>query len=203
LKDLVVLAADRSIEAAIRGLLGRPKAIGIRPIDFETFSHPRRDPGCYHQAHEFLGSLLGQYEHALVIFDRVWAGSPIFPVADLEDHVRALLDSKGWRERSDVVVIDPELEVWVWSDSPKVDEVLQWTGRRPPLRKWVHDRGLWPSGHAKPSDPKQAVELALREVGMALSSSIYLKLAKSVSVYRCTDPAFGRLRNRLQAWFQG
>jgi hypothetical protein len=69
LKDLVVLAADRSIEAAVRGLLARPKAIGTKPIDFETLAHPRRDPGCYQGAHEFLIPLAGQFRYALVVFD--------------------------------------------------------------------------------------------------------------------------------------
>lgn len=201
MRDLVVLAADRSIEMGVRGLLGRPKAIGMRPIDFETFAHPRRDPGCYHEAHDFLGPLRGHYGFALVVFDKVGAGLPESEVDALEDRVRGLLGSRGWQDRSDVVVIDPELEAWVWSDSPKVDEALGWAGRHPPLRPWLRSQGLWSPGHAKPSDPKRAVELALRLSGIVRSSSIYLKLARTVSVERCLDPAFGRLRRCLQEWF--
>jgi hypothetical protein len=82
-----------------------------------------------------------------------------------------------------------------------VDEALGWISRRPALRQWLRGLGLWSPGQAKPSDPKRAVDRALREAGMPPSSSIYLRLAKTVSVDRCLDPAFNRLRSRLQAWF--
>ena len=195
-----MLAADRSIEEALRGLLSRPKAIGIRPIEFETHAHPRRDPGCYQQAHAFLAPLRRQYRHAIVVFDRHGCGTSE-PVAAIEGHVRVSLQGSGWGPNSDVIVIDPELEVWVWSDSPKVDEALQWSGRKPRLRPWLEGRGVWSPGHPKPPDPKAAVRLALREVKIPPSASIYGKLARSVSVERCADPAFGRLRERLRTWF--
>jgi hypothetical protein len=200
LKDLVVLAADRSIEVTIRGLLDRPKAIGIHPVEFDIYTHPRRDPGCYRQAHELLGPLLDQYKHALVVFDRVGSGSSDMAI-DMEGRARALLAGSGWRDRAAVVVIDPELEVWVWSDSPKVDEALHWAGRKPALRQWIRERGLWPPGQPKPGNPKRAVEAALWEVHIPASSSIFLALARTVSVERCVDPAFGRLRDRLGSWF--
>ena len=200
MKDLVVLAADRSIEIAIQGLLSRPKALKISPTDFETFTHHHRDPGCYHEAHDFLRPLLGEYRHALVLLDRSGSGSEE-STSTIEMHVRRLLNGSGWDKRADAVVIDPELEVWVWGDSPKVDEFLHWTGRKPSLRKWIQDRGLWPAGQLKPTDPKRAVEMALREVNIPRSSSIYLNLARSVSVDRCTDLSFGRLRDLLRSWF--
>jgi hypothetical protein len=199
-KDLVVLAADVSIEATLRGLLGRPKAIGIRPLQFDSHAHPRRDPGCYREAHEFLAPLRDQYRHALVVFDRNGSGSTEPPEV-IEEQVRGLFDASGWNGRADVVVIDPELEVWVWSDSPKVDEALFWAGREPALRAWVRSRGLWPDGRPKPVDPKRAVQLALEEVRIPLSSSVFSRLAATVSFERCVDPAFGRLRERLRAWF--
>jgi hypothetical protein len=200
LKDLIVLAADASIEATLRGLLTRPVAIGIRALQFDSNRHPGRDPGCYREAHLFLAPLRGQYRHALVVFDREGSGATDSAEA-IEARVRELLDTTGWKGQADVVVIDPELEVWVWSDSPKVDEALFWDGRRPDLRAWVRSRGLWPDGHAKPVDPKRTVQLALAEVRIPLSSSIFAKLATSVSVERCLDPAFGRLRQRLRTWF--
>lgn len=200
MKDLVVLAADVSIEAALQGILGRPKAIGMRRVTYDTRAHPRRDPGCRLQAHEFLSPLRSLYRHALVVFDREGSGSTE-PTLGMEDRLRGLLYANGWESRSDVLVIDPELEVWVWSDSPRVDEALHWARGRPPLRAWLRSRGYWPMGQAKPTAPKAAVLAALREVGIPPSSSIYLRLATSVSVERCSDPAFGRLRSRLRAWF--
>lgn len=198
MKDLLCLAADKNIEAALRGLLGRPAAIGLRAVSFEVQVHPRRDPGCFHEAHEFLRPFRESYRHALVVFDRDWEGVPAQAATALEDAVRARLGGDGW---ADVVVIDPELEVWVWSDSPHVDDCLGWRERNPNLRSWLAQRDLWPAGSAKPRDPKLAVEQALAAVKLPRSSAVYGNLAGRVSVERCTDASFTRLRARLHAWF--
>ncbi len=43
--DLVVLAADKNIELAMRGLLPRAGDLRVRAIRFDTYPHPQRDPG--------------------------------------------------------------------------------------------------------------------------------------------------------------
>lgn len=198
MKDLVCLAADKNIEAAVSGLLTRPEALGIRDVTHDVVVHPRRDPGCYHEAHVFLRSFRGGYGHALVVFDRAWEGAPSQDAALLESSMRERLAADGW---ADVVVIEPELEVWVWSDSPHVDECLGWRGRNPDLRSWLRERALWPAGSIKPPDPKAAVEEALAAVRVPRSSSVYRNLARRVSVQRCSDPSFDRFRARLRDWF--
>ena len=40
-KDLVVLVADKNIEAVVSGLLARPEALGIRPVNYDC--NPQRD----------------------------------------------------------------------------------------------------------------------------------------------------------------
>ena len=72
--ELVLLVADKNIEYGMRGLLGRPQAIGIRPIDSKIYVHPHRDPGCARRAHEFLRQFADDYDHALVVFDRQGCG---------------------------------------------------------------------------------------------------------------------------------
>ena len=98
-------------------------------------------------------------------------------------------------------MIAPELENWVWSDSPKVDLALGWEGKTLPLRDWLREKGLLHAGAVKPSEPKRAVELALRTVYKPRSSAIYFELAQEVSTDRCTDPAFAKLRRCLREWF--
>lgn len=198
MKDLVCLVADNNIKAALRGLFGRPRALGLRAIDFDIFVHFRRDSGCCHEAHEFLRPHRHGYRHGLVVFDRDWDGAPSRNALELEATVRGRLGDDGW---ADVVVIDPELEAWVWSDSPHVAEALGWRARNPPLRSWLEALSLWKAGQPKPSDPKAAVESALREVRVPRSSAIYETLAKRVSVERCTDASFKRFRERLTGWF--
>ncbi len=106
------------------------------------------------------------------MFDRIGSGREGQSRADLERTVGERLHTSGWSDRGAVVVLDPELEVWVWSDSPHVDRALGWHGRTPPLRDWLSERGLWDAGAPKPGDPKRAVEEALRHVLIPRSSAI-------------------------------
>jgi hypothetical protein len=54
MKDLVILAADKDMEFALRGLLARPEALGMRPVDLDLFVEPDHDPGCALRGVEFL-----------------------------------------------------------------------------------------------------------------------------------------------------
>ena len=199
-KDLILLVADSNIESALRGLLSRPQALDMRRVASDVHRHPERDPGCRLHAASFLQPFANLYAHALVVFDRDGCGDNADREA-LEEAVEERLSRTGWGARARVVVIDPELEIWVWSDSPEVDRALGWSGRSPDLRTWLHSKGLLDTDATKPSLAKEAMEAALRHVYKPRSSSIYLDLATSVSFQRCSDPAFLKLRATLQEWF--
>lgn len=199
--DLVVLVADKNMEAGVRGLLSRRQALGLRQIRHEVYVHVERDPGCFHRGHDFLRPMAGRTAHGLILFDRVGSGQEQNTRESLEQLVTERLASSGWDGRATAIVLDPELEVWVWSDSPHVDRVLGWTETRPDLRTWLRDEGLWSEGERKPDDPKAAVEGVLRHVRKPRSSAIYEKLGTSVSFQRCTDPSFLRFRQVLAGWF--
>ena len=124
MKDLVVLAADRNIEYAVRGILERPQALDIRSISYDSFCHPRRDPGCLNESHDFLRPLAGQYKHALVMFDHEGCGRETETPGTLADRVEEQLRRNGWPETAQAVILAPELEVWVWSPSPHVADCL-------------------------------------------------------------------------------
>jgi hypothetical protein len=201
MKDLVTLVADMNAEHTVKGLLSRTQSLGIRPMTYDLFVHPRRDPGCLNEAHDFLRPLARGYNHALVIFDREGCGREGVGPDALTNEVRERLVHNGWQERADVVVLDPELEVWVWSPSPHVDECLGWTNRQPPLREWLAANGHWPDDTSKPPEPKAAMEAALWQVRKPRSSAIYMDLAIRVSLQECADPAFRRFTQALQRWF--
>jgi len=82
-----------------------------------------------------------------------------------------------------------------------VDRALGWTGKSPSLRAWLVDQNYLARGEIKPARPKEAMEAALRHVRMPRSSSIYGNLAQHVGFGRCTDGAFQKLKETLQAWF--
>ncbi len=202
LHELVVLTADRNCEFALRGLLARPQSLGMRPISAWFLGHPDHDPGCYLTSHDVLRTSLGSASHAIVVFDHDGCGAEQHSRVELETRVEARLVLSGWPAGScSCIVMDPELECWVWSDSPHVDEALGWSGKRPALRAWLRDQGLWPAHRPKPENPKEAVELVLKTVQKSRSSSIYQRLAVKVSFERCVDPAFLKLKKTLQSWF--
>jgi hypothetical protein len=201
-KDLVVLVADKDAEQAVRGLLGRTESLRIRPLVADVFVHPERDPGCRARGVDFLRAFGRQYRHALIVFDREGCGWEDRPRESVEAEIEDGLSRTGWTGRSAVIALDPELEIWVWSDSPQVDSVLSWTGRQPPLRAWLEQRGFLVPGAAKPARPKEALDAALRECRRRRSSALFLRLASTVGLHRCTDAAFAKFTGTLQRWFE-
>lgn len=200
-KDLVCLVADKNMEQTLLGLLRRPEALGIRAPSFDLFVHEERDPGCCRHGAEFLRPFTSRYRHALLIFDHEGCGQEGVSPRDLERRLESELRRNGWDDRARVVAIEPELEAWVWSDSPEVDAILGWSGRLPDLRSWLAQKGLLPEDATKPPKPKEAVEAALYEVRKPRSSATYRQLAETVSFRRCQDRKFARLKSTLRRWF--
>lgn len=200
-KDLIVLAADKEMEFCLRGILERSESLGIDKIEFEIYSHPKRDPGCLRTCHDFLRPFAGRFRHALVMLDREGCGKEQLTGAQLEEEIGGRLTSSGWGNRAAAVVIDPELESWIWSDSPEVDAALGWKDRSIPLRTWLKNKGFFEGNSIKPNRPKEAVEAARREVRKPRSASIYKQIADNVSLKRCEDPAFIKLKKILTGWF--
>lgn len=199
--DLVVLVADKNMEFAIRGILSRFQAIGIREVSPVFHVHPEHDPGCLLRGHTFLSLFVNQYAHALVLLDREGCGQEKSTRVELETEIESRLSQSGWEDRAATIVIDPELEIWVWSDSPNLDPVLGWQGRKPQLRSWLQDSGFLLAGQIKPIRPKEALEFALRTARKPRSSSLYLQLAQKVNLIRCVDPSFVKLVSTFQKWF--
>lgn len=200
-RDLTVLVADSNIEHGIRGLLSRPEALQVSPVTFQLFKHPHHDPGCFREAGDFLRPLQSEFRFALVVFDREGCGSSKTR-EQLEQTVERDLVGSGWHGRSAVVVIDPELEAWVWSDSPEVDKTLGWVASmQPTMRQWLGQQELLTGGATKPEHPKVAMEAVLRQTKYPRSAALYYELASRVGLARCTDASFLKLKRTLQDWF--
>jgi hypothetical protein len=199
--DLVCLAADKCIEAAVDSIFRRPEALGVRHFTFETVVHPRRDPGCFHEAGEFLAGYVDSASRALVVLDRNWEGVPPGSAAELEARIEDSVKSVGPGNWIKAVVIDPELEAWIFTDSPHVPVTLGWPGSSASMRTAMAEQGLWEPGSQKPSDPKRAVDWALFRAHKPRSSSLYRELARKVALRSCTDRAFLHLRDLLRGWF--
>ncbi|GAB4338519.1 MAG: hypothetical protein Kow0099_12660 [Candidatus Abyssubacteria bacterium] len=159
----------------------------------------RNDPGCYHDSHNFLRPHLNRYDHALVVFDYAGCGQA-GTSESIAQIVQERLLQTGWRS-AEVVVIEPELEMWIWSDSSEVSQCLGWINQSTDLKSFLFSQDLWKENDPKPCDPKKALETVLFRMNKPRSSTIYYELARRVSFNRCTDSAFNRLREILKTWF--
>ena len=200
-KDLIVLVADQDMLFSLRGLISRPASLGIRAVEYDVYPHPHHDPACLLEAHDFLRPFARSYAHALVVFDREGCGQEQRSREELERMVETHLARNGWDDHAAAIAIDPELENWVWRNSPQVDLALGWKGRQPTLSEWLVQDGFVRVRYNKPTRPKEAMEKALRICKKGRSSSVFKQLAETVGVESCADPAFNKFRDTLRTWF--
>ena len=199
MRDLIVLTADTQQKNTIQTLLKeRRQSLGLRQITFDIFRHHNSDPGVYREAGAFLRPFSRQYHYALVLLDVAWSGSPNDATA-IQQKVQADLDRCGWRNQSAVIVLNPELEIWIWVDSPHVPAELSMTWEQ--IREVAEREGYWTPNAAKPSQPKELLEDVLYRTRKRRSSALFMNLARRVSLATCQDAAFVRLRETLRSWF--
>jgi len=165
------------------------------------FVHPQHDPGVYKKAVDFLRSFLNLYRYALVLFDREGSGQERKSASQISDDLKNQLERNGWPNRAEVIVFDPELEIWAWVDSAKMAQTLGWNDYRQ-LRNYLIQHRLWEMNTPKPQRPKEAFELALKSKGIPRSSSIYKEIADQVSFNGCVEASFEKFRTVLKRWFR-
>ena len=208
-RPCAILVADSNMAAAFRGYFKRDGwhlSLGCDPFEINTeigadliVHEGGNDPGVYTKGHELLRPYQRSHHRALVVLDCEWDGSP--GKVAIVAHITACLVESGWSADSvKVNAIDPELENWLWQDKPQVANALHYKGDKS-LRKHLEDGGWWPQGAHKPPRPKEAAEWVLKQTKQPRSSSIYQKLAESISIKGCTDDAFAEMHAALQAWF--
>ena len=120
---------------------------------------------------------------------------------EMEEVLENELRRSGWSNRSAAIVLEPEVDVWMWNDSLHVEEVLGWKGREPRLRDWWIANKWVEGANIKPKHPKEALESALRQIRRPRSSALYQAMACKVSLDRCVDPGFIKFKTTLQGWF--
>ncbi len=202
MKDIAILVADLDTENVLMGLLPRIERVyGTRPFTFDIKRHLERDPGCAKGSAEFLRPFSGQFHYALVVFDLDGSGQEAKPREEIEMRIEKDLVKNGWApENVLAIVIDPEVENWMWINTPRVSEALNWKDQEP-LFDWLTKEGWLKENEDKPEDPKASMEAVLKKTKKARSASIYNKIAGTASFKSCKDPAFNKLIEKLKEWF--
>lgn len=207
MRDCVWLLADHTMYQVLQGFFDRTgfhMSLGCGAFEFDPIidtivAEGRNDSGVLKWAGEYLQSYCTSHRHAVVMIDNMFEGSP--GPESIKSQILEKLVGTGWSEdQIAVIVIDPELEIWMWAHSPHVSRALGWQSQTE-LREWLEHQGLWPPDSTKPSRPKQAFSKALAEKRKKFSSAHHRKIATEISVKKCGDAAFVSLRNALRSWY--
>jgi hypothetical protein len=199
MRDLVLIVADKNAQFALQGALQRPEALGIRPVEFDFRVHVGRDGGARRTGPEMLALEHQRFAHGLLVLDFEGSGSDTATALELEEELDGRL-RPHWGDRAKSIVIEPELDIWMWGSSNAIGQTIGWPSTTP-LRQWLADRGFVFDSSDKPRRPKEALEAVLRVPRRPRSSALYRQIAGRISLRRCTDPAFLRLRAQLADWF--
>lgn len=187
------------MQTAMVTLLSRPGDLGIRSISFVVERHMYHDAGCRTRCSDWLRRFINAYDYAIVVFDRDGCGSG-GTREEIQAEVESTLNINGWRDRCRAIVIEPELESWVWNSTQATARLLGW-GRYSELRKWLENHDLWPKNSPKPPDPKQALDRVRKDKRLRRSATLFEDIAKEARMGQCQDTAFVEFKSTLQAWF--
>lgn len=199
MKDLVLLVADKNMQFALKGILGRPQSVGIRPIDFEFRPHMGRDGGVRTSGPEVLALERSRFGHGLLVFDLEGSGADTDDAVALERELDASI-AQHWEVRGKAIVIDPEVDAWMWGADNALRELLEWP-LDGAIRDWLQAKGFEFQPNGKPVRPKEALEALVPVHRQPRSSALYEQITSKISLKRCQDGAFLRLRAQLQMWF--
>jgi hypothetical protein len=202
MKDLFVLVADADAEATFKTLLSHHHKLQIRPITFTVFRYEGRDAGCRVNAATIMRQYRDTHHHALVTFDHEGSGKEDTPAEEIAQAIQHDLHRNGWQEgQTAVLLFQPELEIWLWTDSPNLLEAIGWRDNYAELQDAISSKGYWKPDEVKPHRPKEALLTILRQTRVPFSAAIFSKVAGTVSFKRCTDPTFQTFLKILQGWF--
>lgn len=201
IQDLVILVADHDMKATVEALLTRQEALKIRSIRSKVFVHPDKDGGTRSRGVDYLAPFADKFRHAMILFDHEGCGKEDLSAEEISRDLEKDLETKGFGNRGCVVVIEPELEAWVWGRSKVLDQLTEWNDTTIELRKWVETNfEMNPDG--KPVRPKEALQEVIRQTKLPFRGSAFFReLAKKMSWKGCTDPSFQKFLSTLQKWF--
>lgn len=151
-RDLFVVVADLDAENVMKALLSRrQEALGVslqfnpdRPPQGDLLRYQGRDSGCYRKAVDLLRPPQRTHRHAILCFDHHGSGAERQAAEQTEADLERQLHASGWQHGSvAVIVIEPELESWVWANSPQVADALGWRHEDGEMRTFLQSQGFW------------------------------------------------------------
>ena len=194
MKDLLVLTADKDAECLIKAFLDRIiKTDEVKKFTFHVLPHhPQRDPGVLNHSVDYVRPYLKEYKFLLVLFDHEGCGKESASRDKIETQIEKTLDANGWKNRNACVVLEPEIESWLWVNAAHLHDITDWSDKLS-VYGWLKKKGfLFKPDGQKPEQPKEAFECILKKQRIPYSSSLFAELAGKASYISCSDPAFSK-----------
>jgi hypothetical protein len=210
--DVIFHLADGHMEKGLKAFFARDNwefVLGCRRFEIDPLSETDffrvggdTDGGIWKHAGNNLRPFRDKYEHAVVILDADFVPHPGADV--LHQDISAAMVQSGWSpERFVVVVIQPELEAWLWAPNLNVAQAFG-HGDFGRLRAALEREHLWNPGEAKPHDLKaardRAAKLGGKRTGGPIFKGVFSAISRAACV-RCEERGFIALRTALQGWF--
>jgi hypothetical protein len=104
MKDLALLVADKNMDFAMKGVLNRPKPLGIRGVGYEIRHHAGRDGGVRTTGPQTLALLRKQFDHGIIMLDWEGSGTKADSAIQLEQELDARL-AGSWGNNAKAIVI--------------------------------------------------------------------------------------------------
>lgn len=206
-----MLVPDGAYELVLPTLLKeRAASFGIRPV---AFIPPIKDPfkDSSYEAVSLIRPYLKTCTHFLVLRDLHGSGWEEKGADALRAKIMDDLKKNGCPEdRTKVIVVEPEIEIWLRIGSTHVKNLARERARanrgevdmlfdQVVIEKTAAHGGTNTQG--KPNDPKKVFEEVLRHYRIIRSNVLYEELAKTESLRGCQVPSFVELTTTLQTWF--
>ena len=213
MRDCCFLVADQAMRTAFELILDRgdrSELLGTGGFEFDPAPDVDliqvagyTDGGVHKHAARLLAPKLETHRHAVVCLDKKFPGAPA--AGRIRRDITGNLRTAGWDpSRFEVIVIQPELERWLWLDHPACERAFGYPradhGRS--MRVMMREQGQWHEHDDKPHDCDAALVWAARwKQRKTAPATLFKAMLPTAPVQHCEDPAFVKLRDTLKSWF--
>ena len=105
-----------------------------------------------------------------------------------------------WQDKAKAIVIDPELETWIWGSDNALQAALDWPLLQS-IRAWLTQQSYAVGSNGKPDQPKAAFGALVPVQELPRSSAPYESITLKISLESCQDEVFQRLKHTSRRWF--
>jgi hypothetical protein len=200
--DLFVILEGSGDEVVLEALLKRPSDLGIRAV---TFKCERRSSAVRTQGPDIAREQRREFRYVICLWDHGGSGREQQPPSRVQGEVQARLNRNTLKGCSKALIIDPELEIWLWQDSAAIASALGVGEDR--LAEWLRDwqRKHFPTQTVETlvrQQPKEALEEVIKQSGKKRTSTLYRHITAVANLNLWSGEAsFRRLCRTLRRWF--